>query len=760
MLAVRKKNGFTLIEVLAVLVILTILLGIALPAVERYLKKGTLEYYRGLETDVLAAGRDYLLDYKSLYPREIGNSTVVTISELSENKYISVPEDEEGNPCDGTVTAIKKGTNRYDYHVCLQCGDKFTSEEEECSYVGNNNEARNYDITLNASLPTTVKQCDELTIPEATVTERVGDESNLISTTLKGNPSSIDTTVLSTNTVTWSYRTKKISKTVQVVDTVAPVIESIKLSKTSGTSYSGEITNKDTILQITAKDYACVAESPCRTKYPKLDGSGIKAVYYKEKEESDWHTYSTSKNEITIPLNQTIYGTLQVKVVDNAGKESGVKELAIQMDKTKPSKTTVQYVSGSSSEKWQNKIQVKLSATDNIQVKHYEIYKDGTYYGTTSDTWTPPNNFSSNNVTFRAVDVAGNKGDFSDSQKMHMDTEKPVHTSWSWGDVTRDLAKLYIKATDNASGVKQVRCRTSTQSGSYNNWVWFDASWDSSASSYRCDITTSTFKHYGENYRVHLYLYDDAGNGGYYDVTNVDIPRGFDLVKVAKPGDYVIYRPSSTPYTSPRSLNGYSDQTFTPSSYTGTWQVLYNNSSYGLQIISSQSVGSLSVYGYTGINNIYDTLNNLSRAYMDGTYATAARHVGTNPASPGDPSGWCDFHGATVKCWERTVYYTDLNGMKSATSQNAAGIASANTVYYLISRQKYHKGDDGNYCVADSRDLSGVSASDYCPVYYNAANKRNVEGRITAGVRPVITLSNTTLVTGTGTIGDPYVIVY
>ena len=71
----KNKNAFTLVELLATLVILGVLLAIAVPTVGRYLKQGKNTYYHGLETDTLAAGRDYLLDYKSLLPREIEGVT-------------------------------------------------------------------------------------------------------------------------------------------------------------------------------------------------------------------------------------------------------------------------------------------------------------------------------------------------------------------------------------------------------------------------------------------------------------------------------------------------------------------------------------------------------------------------------------------------------------------------------------------------------------------------------------------------------------
>ena len=60
--------------------------------------------------------------------------------------------------------------------------------------------------------------------------------------------------------------------------------------------------------------------------------------------------------------------------------------------------------------------------------------------------------------------------------------------------------------------------------GGYNNWHWFNAVWDAGANAYRCDITPSTFNHYNQTYITHLYIYDHAGNGGYYNQTSIAIP--------------------------------------------------------------------------------------------------------------------------------------------------------------------------------------------------------------------------------------------
>ena len=947
----KKKKGFTLVELLATITILGILLGIAILSVMGYMNRGKDTYYHSLEDSVLNSARDYLIDYRSLYPREIGNTASISGDELLNNKYITNINDEDGKKCDATVIVEKIDKDEYDYHVCLKCGDNYSSSDESCDMIGNSGTTRNYVIEVE-EFPTEVRQGDDLILPKGKVYAVENGVRTLITDKLDPTPKTIDTTVLGTTNVRWIYRYKSTNpKSVKVVDKVAPERPAVKLWFADGTEYKPDnsngnvnITTKSIIMEITSRDYACVLGTTCRSRYPDLEGSGVKELRYRGEDDATDRIIPTTKATTRYTENESLWGNVTLKAVDNSNNVSDETSFKIYLDNEAPSKTTVTYLGGSNTHSWKNNYKLKLSATDNVEVAYYEIYIDGSYYGTTDSEWTPPNNFNNCQTTFRAVDLAGNKGPFSDGQHIHMDTEapsvpnvkynggsntcswknnynltlsstdnvgvdhyemdtngdgksdrtissnfipennfyscttrfravdaagntsnwtgnhhihmdteaptvptvtynggsnscswknnynltltstdnvsiayyesdgngdgiadfttasnfipwngfscctqrfravdvagnvsawtgnhhihmdteNPVHTSWWWGEVTAQVARLYIQVSDNASGINRIQCPTSTQSGGYNNWYWYNAIWDGGANAYRCDITPSTFGHYNQTYQTHLYVYDNAGNGGYYNQTSVTIPpQGYPISQVARPGDYVIYRPSSASYVSPRSLNGYGDQTIVPSNYTGSWRILYNNSSYGVQIISDQITNNITIHGYAGINNIYDTLNGISRAYMDGRYAISARHVGTNPSSPADPSGWCDFHGAQVKCWERTVYTTDLNGMNAATSQGSGGIGRTNNEYFLISRQKYHGSNgDGSYCVADSRTIGASGVSDRCPVSYGASSNRNYENTITDGVRPVITLSGGTLVTGSGTAGNPWVIVY
>lgn len=117
----NNRSGFTFIELLAVIIIIGILLAIAVPAVSRYLIKGTKDYYHSLEDDIVISSRDYTAVYRTILPRKINDTTVIKLSELVNNHYISEIKDSEGNSCDGKVIVKKTSKNNYEYYSCLIC---------------------------------------------------------------------------------------------------------------------------------------------------------------------------------------------------------------------------------------------------------------------------------------------------------------------------------------------------------------------------------------------------------------------------------------------------------------------------------------------------------------------------------------------------------------------------------------------------------------------------------------------------------------
>ena len=242
---------------------------------------------------------------------------------------------------------------------------------------------------------------------------------------------------------------------------------------------------------------------------------------------TNWHNYSntsttTFKDTWSGEGNRTGYN----RVCDYAGNCSTIST-PIRIDKTAPTVPTVTYNGGSNSCSWNNNYNLTLNSSDSLSgVRVYQVdwTGDSASNSDVTSNFIPWNGYSSCNNRFRAVDNAGNISEWTGVHHIHMDTEKPVHTNWWWGTVDANIAQLYIQATDNV-GISRVQCPTSTQSGGYGNWRWYDAVWDSSQNAYRCDIKPADFGHYAQTYKTHLYIYDHAGNGGYYDETSAYINK-------------------------------------------------------------------------------------------------------------------------------------------------------------------------------------------------------------------------------------------
>ena len=129
-----NKKGFTLTEILAVIAILGVILAIAVPSYNSLSKKFEKAYYEKLEGSVLAAAKSYYKENAESRPAELLYSSVVTFSELIDNKNI---DDIKGyksvGDLKGRIIIVKK-VEGYDYKMCyLAPGttDESSTEAEE-----------------------------------------------------------------------------------------------------------------------------------------------------------------------------------------------------------------------------------------------------------------------------------------------------------------------------------------------------------------------------------------------------------------------------------------------------------------------------------------------------------------------------------------------------------------------------------------------------------------------------------------------------
>lgn len=113
-----NKKGFTLTEILAVIAILGVILAIAVPSYNSLSKKFEKAYYEKLDGSVLAAAKSYYKENAESRPAELLYSSVVTFSELIDNKNI---DDIKGyksvGDLKGRIIIVKK-VEGYDYKMC------------------------------------------------------------------------------------------------------------------------------------------------------------------------------------------------------------------------------------------------------------------------------------------------------------------------------------------------------------------------------------------------------------------------------------------------------------------------------------------------------------------------------------------------------------------------------------------------------------------------------------------------------------------
>lgn len=237
-----------------------------------------------------------------------------------------------------------------------------------------------------------------------------------------------------------------------------------------------------------------------------------------------------------------------------------------------------------------------------------------------------------------------------------------------------------------------------------------------------------------KNSNVVIFTFDANGNIADEEIKQNNAPTVTQpqlLSSVAKPGNLVNYNGG----------NG----------YEGVWQVLYNDETNGLQIISANAVKryGLSAANYNEAINI---LNSQCAAYVNETFASSGRCVGSNPTSPADT-----VTSTMVSSYRNSniTHSTDVSAMTTA------GIHIINSDYWLASRQSESLGGAAARYSFDVKYMNSTGSVQDCElVKYVAAYGTNppstTEGGGYYGLRPVITLLPNVKCTGDGSSNAPF----
>ena len=84
----QNKYGFTLIEILGVVVILGIIMGVGVAGYSNYIEKVKANYYDSQEEMLKEAGIDFFTDNRGRLPQTAGQENCVLLNTLINTTYI------------------------------------------------------------------------------------------------------------------------------------------------------------------------------------------------------------------------------------------------------------------------------------------------------------------------------------------------------------------------------------------------------------------------------------------------------------------------------------------------------------------------------------------------------------------------------------------------------------------------------------------------------------------------------------------------
>ena len=100
MTKIVNNKGFSMVEILAVVVILGVVSTIGIVTVSKLIDKSRIHYYETQENQLVLAAQSYTNDNKNILPKTVGEMRTITLKELRDNNYIKEEiVDQNKNKC-------------------------------------------------------------------------------------------------------------------------------------------------------------------------------------------------------------------------------------------------------------------------------------------------------------------------------------------------------------------------------------------------------------------------------------------------------------------------------------------------------------------------------------------------------------------------------------------------------------------------------------------------------------------------------------
>ena len=129
-----KENGFTLVELLAVITILAVIVVIFVPSALDILNDNEAKIYKTKEKILTNAASDYVVSNRDFnFPTESTPNVYIPASILINNNYMTkVLDSTSGNECTAFVRVTINSVSGYNYDPCIMC-DNYTTDDTFCT---------------------------------------------------------------------------------------------------------------------------------------------------------------------------------------------------------------------------------------------------------------------------------------------------------------------------------------------------------------------------------------------------------------------------------------------------------------------------------------------------------------------------------------------------------------------------------------------------------------------------------------------------
>lgn len=228
-----RKKGFTLIELMGVIIILGVIALIAIPATKKLTSSSKDELYNVQISNIKNGLKNWAIDNSKLLPQTEGQVITITLGQLKMGGYIDIElKNPKNNKCFGNDMTLE--ITRYQKNYI------YTVNENTGTYTNKCDDYNRPYIILNGNAITYVEVNGNYVDEGVIAKDKDGNDiTSSVTKTISGSGNTIDTSKIGneytiTYTITTDGLTSSINRTVIVRDTTVPVLtipENVTIAK-------------------------------------------------------------------------------------------------------------------------------------------------------------------------------------------------------------------------------------------------------------------------------------------------------------------------------------------------------------------------------------------------------------------------------------------------------------------------------------------------------------------------------------------------